>query len=143
MGCQRHLSLFIGKRGITWATNKITENLLIGRLICLIKKVVRLMNDISIQSGLLVLGVLLIVIVTAMVITFEVYHSNFYIVLAMLISLTVLIAGVLMITRHPEWLVAPKTEDQGMLAWTFVLFMAFAVLWIGAAFFTMIETRKK
>ena len=103
----------------------------------------KLMNDISIQSGLLVLGVLLIVIVTATVITFEVYHSNFYIVLAMLISLTVLIAGALMITRHPEWLVAPKTEDQGMLAWTFVLFMAFAVLWIGAAFFAMIETRKK
>lgn len=103
----------------------------------------RLMNDISIQSGLLVLGVLLIVIVTATVITFEVYHSNFYIVLAMLISLTVLIAGALMITRHPEWLVASKTEDQGMLAWTFVLFMAFGVIGIGAALFAMFEMRKR
>ena len=101
------------------------------------------MNDISIQSGLLVLGVLLIVIVTATVITFAAYHSNGYIVLAMLISLTVLIAGALMITRHPEWLVTPKTEDQGMQAWTFVLFMAFAVLWIGAALFAMIETMKR
>ena len=72
-----------------------------------------------------------------------VHHSNFYVVLAMLISLTVLIAGALMITRHPEWLVTPKTEDQGMQAWTFVLFMVFGVLGIGTALFAMIEMMKK
>ena len=101
------------------------------------------MNDISIQSGLLVLGVLLIIIVTATVITFAAYYSNGYIVLAMLISLTVLISGALMIAHHPEWLMTPKTEDQGMQAWTFVLFMAFGVIGIGAALFAMIETWKK
>lgn len=106
-------------------------------------KVVRLMNSVSIQSGLMVLGVLLTVIVMATVLTFAAYHSNGYIALAILISLTVLIAGVVMIVQHPEWLMTPKTRDQGMQAWTFVVFIVFGVLGIGAALFAMVEIRKK
>lgn len=101
------------------------------------------MNSISVQSGLMVLGVLLIVIVTATVVTFAAYYSNGYIALMMLISLTVLIMGAVMIAQHPEWLMAPKTKDQGMQAWTFVVFIVFGVLGMGAASFAMIETRKK
>lgn len=101
------------------------------------------MNSVSVQSGLMVLGVLLIVIITATVVTFAAYHSDGYIALAMLISLTVLIAGVVMIAQHPGWLMTPKTRDQGMQAWTFVLFIVFGVLGMGAALFAMVETRKK
>lgn len=85
----------------------------------------------------------MIVIVTATVITLVAYHSDGYIALAMLISLTVLIAGALMIAQHPEWLMAPKTKDQGMQAWTLVLFIVFGVLGIGATLFAMIETTKR
>ena len=102
-----------------------------------------LMNSVSIQSSLMVLGVLLIVIVAATVITFAAYHSGGYIALVMLISLTVLIMSALMITQHPEWLLTPKTMDQGMQAWTFVVFIAFGVFGIGAALFVTIETQKK
>lgn len=91
----------------------------------------------------MVFGVLLIVIIMATVLTFAAYHSDGYIALAMLISLTVLIAGALMIVQHPGWLMTPKTRDQGMQAWTFVLFIVFGVLWMGAALFAMVETRKK
>lgn len=91
----------------------------------------------------MVFGVLLIVIIMATVLTFAAYHSDGYIALAMLISLTVLIAGVVMIVQHPGWLMTPKTRDQGMQAWTFVLFIVFGVLWMGAALFAMVETRKK
>lgn len=101
------------------------------------------MNSISVQSGLMVLGVLLIVIVTATVVTFAAYYSNGYIALMMLISLTVLIMGAVMIAQHPEWLMTPKTRDQGTQAWTFVVFIVFGVLGMGAASFAMIETRKK
>ena len=103
----------------------------------------RLMNSVSVQSSLMVLGVLLIVIAMATVITFAAYHSDGYIALAMLISLTVLIAGALMIAQHPEWLIKPKTKDQGMQAWTLVLFIVFGALGIGAALFAMIETMKR
>ena len=101
------------------------------------------MNSVSVQSGLLVFGVFLIVIVAATVIALVAYHSDGYIALAMLISLTVLIAGALMIAQHPEWLMAPKTKDQGMQAWTLVLFIVFGVFGIGAALFAMIETMKR
>lgn len=106
-------------------------------------KAVRLMNSVSVRSGLMILGVLLVVIVMATVITFAAYYSNGYVALMMLISLTVLIAGALMIAQHSGWLITPKTKDQGMQAWTFVVFIAFGVLGIGAALFAMIETRKK
>lgn len=101
------------------------------------------MNSISVQSGLTILGVLLIVIIAATVITFAAYYSNGYIALVMLISLTILIMGAVMIAQHPEWLMAPKTKDQGMQAWTFVVFIVFGVLGTVSSLFAMIETRKK
>ena len=79
----------------------------------------------------------------ATVITFAAYYSNGYIALMMLISLTVLIAGVVMIVQHPGWLMTPKNRDQGTQAWTFVVFIVFGVLGMGAATFAMIETVKK
>ena len=101
------------------------------------------MNSVSVQSGLIILGVLLIVIVMATVITFAAYYSNGYIALLMLISLAVLIAGTLMIVQHSEWLMVPKTKDQGMQAWTLVVFIVFGVLGIGTALFAMIEMMKR
>lgn len=106
-------------------------------------KAVKLMNSVSVQSGLIILGVLLFVIVMATIITLAAYYSNGYIALMMLISLTVLIAGVVMIVQHPEWLLTPKTMDQGMQAWTFVVFIVFGVFGIVAALFATIETQKK
>ena len=101
------------------------------------------MNSVSVQSSLIILGVLLFVIVMATVITLAAYHSGGYIALVMIISLTVLIMSALMIVQNPEWLLTPKTRDQGMQAWTFVVFIVFGVFGIVAALFATIETQKK
>lgn len=101
------------------------------------------MNSVSVQSGLMVLGVLLIVIVAATVITFAAYQINGYIALTILVDLVVLIAGALMTVQHPDWLMTPETKNQGMQAWTCVFFIVFGALGIGYSLFTMIETLKR
>lgn len=69
------------------------------------------MNSVSVQSGLMVFGVLLIVIVAATVITFAAYHIDGYLALTILINLVVLIAGAVMVVQHPDWLMTPKIKD--------------------------------
>ena len=103
----------------------------------------RLMNSVSMQSGLMVLGILLIGIVLATVITFAAYHSDGYIVLTMLVGVVVLVAGAVMLTQHPEWLMMPETKNQGAQGWTFVVFIVLGALGIDAALFAMIETMKR